>query len=187
MIEIRIHGRGGQGSVTAAELVGFAAHSDGKHAQAFPSFGSERMGAPVQAFVRISDNIIRIRSQVYKPNYVIVQDPTLMSVVDVLSGLYDNGLVIINSRKSPKEFKVSGNFNVMTIPAMEIAQEILGRPIMNTTLLGAFSAASKAISMEGIQKALQHKFTNELADKNFKAAQKAYDFIFNQANLAVSK
>ncbi|MBM4066734.1 MAG: pyruvate ferredoxin oxidoreductase, partial [Planctomycetes bacterium] len=99
MIEIRVHGRGGQGSVTAAELLGFAAHSDGKYAQAFPSFGSERMGAPVQAFVRISDKPIRIRSQVYKPNYVIVQDPTLLEVINVLDGLHENGLLLINSKK----------------------------------------------------------------------------------------
>ena len=99
MIEIRIHGRGGQGSVTAAELVGFAAYSDGKHAQAFPSFGSERMGAPVQAFARISDKQIRLRSQVYTPDYIIVQDPTLVSVIDVFSGMKKKGLVIIQFKK----------------------------------------------------------------------------------------
>jgi len=177
MIEIRIHGRGGQGSVTAAELVGFAAHSDGKNAQAFPSFGSERMGAPVQAFARISDKTIRLRSQVYNPNYVIVQDPTLLSAVDVFSGMKDDGMVIINSKKSPDEFKVNSSAKVLTIPAMEIAMEIIGVPIMNTTLLGAFAAASKAISLEGIHKALCNKFAQDIADKNFKAAEKAYNFI----------
>lgn len=181
MIEIRIHGRGGQGSVTAAELVGFAAHSDGKYAQAFPSFGSERMGAPVMAFARISDKNIRIRSQVYNPNYVIVQDPTLLSDVDVMSGMKEGGLVIINSKKKPEEFTASPGVKILTLPAMEIAQEILGRPIMNTTLLGAFAAATKLISLEGIQKALCNKFAKDLADKNFEAAKKAFDFISTQS------
>ncbi len=180
MIEIRIHGRGGQGSVTAAELIGFAAHSDGKFAQAFPYFGSERMGAPVQAFARISDTTIRLRSQVYNPNYVIVQDPTLMSDVDVLAGMKEGGLVIINSKKGPETFKASADAKIMTLPALEIAQEILGRPIMNTTLLGAFAAATKMISMEGIQKALCNKFAKDIADKNFQACQKAFDFISKQ-------
>lgn len=187
MIEIRIHGRGGQGSVTAAELVGFAAYSDGKYAQAFPSFGSERMGAPVQAFVRISDKHIRLRSQIYNPDYVIVQDPTLMGVIDVLSGIKKGGLVIINSKKNPNEFKTDSLVKIMTIPAMDIALEIIGRPIMNTTLLGAFSAASKAISMDGIQKALCSKFSRDIADKNLKAAQKAYDYILDQADVAMAK
>ncbi len=181
MIEIRIHGRGGQGSVTAAELVGFAAFSDGKNSQAFPSFGSERMGAPVQAFARISDNEIRIRSQIYNPDYVIVQDPTLMSDVDCLSGMKEGGLIIINSKKKPEEFNVEGSATVMTIPAMEIALEVIGRPIMNTTLLGAFSAASGKISMEGIQKALCNKFAKDIADKNFEAATRAFDFIKKQS------
>lgn len=181
MIEIRIHGRGGQGSVTAAELVGFAAHSDGKFAQAFPSFGSERMGAPVQAFARISDHTIRLRSQVYNPDYVIVQDPTLIKDVDVMSGMSSGGLVIINSKKKPEEFNAGPDIKIMTLPAMEIAEEILGRPIMNTTLLGAFAAATSAISLEGIKKALNNKFDKTLADKNYEAAKKAFDFIKKQA------
>ncbi|MGR3319697.1 MAG: pyruvate ferredoxin oxidoreductase subunit gamma [Candidatus Anammoxibacter sp.] len=191
MIEIRIHGRGGQGSVTAAELVGYAAYSDGKHAQAFPSFGSERMGAPVQAFARISDKQIRLRSQVYNPDYIIVQDPTLLSVIDVFSGMKKKGLVIINSKKKPSEFKkgssAAASATIMTIPAAEIAMEILGRPIMNTTLLGAFSAASKAISLEGIQKALCNKFSQDIADKNFQAAQKAYDYILEHSGKSAEK
>lgn len=187
MIEIRIHGRGGQGSVTAAELVGFAAHSDGKFAHAFPAFGSERMGAPVQAFVRISNEHIRLRSQVYNPDYVIVQDPTLISVIDVLHGLKEDGLLIINSKKGHWEFNINTPARVLTVPAMEIALEIIGMPIMNTTLLGAFSAASKEISMEGIRKAIYHKFSKDIAEKNYKAAQSAYDFILEKANLVLAK
>jgi len=177
LIEIRVHGRGGQGSVTAAELLGFAAHSDGKYAQAFPSFGSERMGAPVQAFVRISDKPIRIRSQVYKPNYVIVQDPTLLEVINVLDGLQESGLLLINSKKKPSELGINTKIRVKTIPAMEIAMEVIGRPIMNTTLLGAFAAATGEISLEGIKKAIQHKFPGSVGEKNIAAVLKAFDFI----------
>lgn len=177
MIEIRVHGRGGQGSVTAAELLGFAAHSDGKYAQAFPSFGSERMGAPVQAFVRISDRPIRIRSQVYKPKYVIVQDPTLLEVVNVLDGLHEDGLLLINSKKEASALGINTKAKVRTIPAMEIALEVIGRPIMNTTLLGAFAAATGEISLEGIRKAIQHKFPGSVGEKNIAAAFKAFDFM----------
>lgn len=177
MIEIRVHGRGGQGSVTAAELLGFAAHSDGKYAQAFPSFGSERMGAPVQAFVRISQKPIRIRSQVYKPNYVIVQDPTLLEVINVLDGLREDGLLLINSKKKAAELGIHTKARVKTIPAMEIALEVIGKPIMNTTLLGAFAAATGEISLEGIQKAIQHKFPGPVGEKNIAAVMRAFDFI----------
>lgn len=177
MIEIRVHGRGGQGSVTAAELLGFAAHTDGKYAQAFPSFGSERMGAPVQAFVRMSNRPIRIRSQVYKPNYVIVQDPTLLEVVNVLDGLKEDGLLLINSKRRVSELGIDTKIRIKTIPAMEIALEVIGRPIMNTTLLGAFAAATGEISLEGIKKAIQHKFPGSVGEKNITAVLKAYDFI----------
>jgi pyruvate ferredoxin oxidoreductase gamma subunit len=181
VIEIRVHGRGGQGSVTAAELLGFAAHSDGKYAQAFPSFGSERMGAPVQAFVRISDKPIRIRSQVYEPDYVIVQDPTLLEVINVLDGLQEDGLLLINSKKKATELGINTKVKVKTIPAMEIALEVIGRPIMNTILLGAFAAATGEISLEGIQKAIHHKFPGSVGEKNIAAVLRAFDFIKKEA------
>src|SRR3989338_5413422 len=110
--------------------------------QAPPSFGSEKKGGPVQGFVRISDKPIRIRSQVYKPNYVIVQDPTLLEVINVLDGLHEDGLLLINSKKKAAELGINTKIRVKTIPAMEIAIEVIGRPIMNTTLLGAFAAAT---------------------------------------------
>ena len=117
MREIRIHGRGGQGNVTASELLAVAAFEDGKEAQAFPAFGSERMGSPVVAFTRYSDQKIRTRTQIEHPDYVIVQDPTLIGAVDVLSGLKDDGLVIVNTEKTPQELGLKTKARVMTLPA----------------------------------------------------------------------
>jgi pyruvate ferredoxin oxidoreductase gamma subunit len=177
MIEIRLHGRGGQGVVTAAELLATAAFSEGKQSQAFPTFGSERMGAPVASFVRISDKAIRIRSQIYEPDYVIVQDPTLIGTVDVFAGLKKGGLVLINTEKDPKDLKIKNLENVKTIPAIKIAMEMLGRPIPNTVMVGAFAGLTGAVSMEGIKKAMMHRFKPEIAEKNIKAAEKAYSMM----------
>ncbi len=177
MIEIRIHGRGGQGSVTAAELLAVAAFDDGREAQAFPAFGVERRGAPVQAFCRISDAPIRIRSQIYAPDYVIVQDPTLMDTVDVLAGLKPDGTVLINSERAPEELSLDTAARVVTFPATRIALEELGRPIMNTAILGAFSGVSGAISFEAIERSIRHRFAEELGEKNVRAAQRAHDLM----------
>ena len=174
MIEIRLHGRGGQGVVTAAELLAISAFLDGKFTQAFPTFGSERMGAPVASFVRISDKSIRVRSQIYEPDYVIVQDATLIGSVDVFLGLKKNGLVIINTEKQPSELKLKGVKNVKTVPATKIAIEILGRPIPNTVLLGAFAGLTGLVSMDGIKKAIKERFKAEVVEKNILAAEKAY-------------
>ncbi len=177
MIEIRLHGRGGQGVVTAAELLATAAFLDGKHTQAFPTFGSERMGAPVASFVRISDNPIRVRSQIYEPQHVIVQDPTLIGTVDVFAGLKAGGLVLINTEKPVSELKIKGSGNVVTIPATQIAMEIIGRPIPNTVMVGAFAALTGIVTMDGIRKAMAHKFKGDVAAKNVVAAEKAYNML----------
>jgi pyruvate ferredoxin oxidoreductase gamma subunit len=177
MIEIRLHGRGGQGSVTAAELLAVAAFDDGREAQAFPAFGVERRGAPVMAFCRISDQPIRVRTQIYEPDYVIVQDATLMDSVDVLSGLKAGGTVLINSEHKPEELKLNTKARVVTFPATKIALEELGRPIMNTAILGAFSGISGAISLEAIERSIRHRFRGELGDRNIKAAQRAYELV----------
>jgi pyruvate ferredoxin oxidoreductase gamma subunit len=174
MIEIRLHGRGGQGVVTAAELLAISAFLDGKFTQAFPTFGSERMGAPVASFVRISDKSIRVRSQIYEPDYVIVQDATLIGSVDVFLGLKKNGLVIINTEKQPSELKLKDVKNVKTVPATKIAIEILGRPIPNTVLLGAFAGLTGLVSMDGIKEAIKERFKAEVVEKNILAAEKAY-------------
>ena len=174
MKEIRIHGRGGQGSVTAAEMLSIAAFEDGKFSQAFPAFGVERRGAPVQAFTRINDNPIRLRSQIYKPDYVIVQDATLLETVDVASGIKDNGIIIINTKEKPEELKLKTKAKVMTVDATNVAMEIIGRPIVNTVLLGAFAGATGEINVESIKKAVKSRFSGRVAEKNAEAIQKAY-------------
>ncbi len=181
MIEIRIHGRGGQGSVTAAELLAVAAFDDGREAQAFPAFGVERRGAPVLAFCRIDSEPIRIRSQIYEPDYVIVQDPTLMDTVDVLAGVKPEGTVLINSERAASELKLKTSARVVTFPATQIALEMLGRPIMNTAIMGAFAGISGAISFEAIERSIRHRFPGELGDKNVQAARKAYELTKEQA------
>ncbi|MEI7905112.1 MAG: pyruvate ferredoxin oxidoreductase subunit gamma, partial [Candidatus Firestonebacteria bacterium] len=171
------HGRGGQGVVTAAELLASAAFFDGKETQAFPTFGSERMGAPVASFVRIADKKIRIRSQIYEPDYVIVQDPTLIGTVDVFAGLKEGGLVLINTEKTPEQMNLKNLSNVRTIPATQIALEILGRPIPNTVMLGAFAGLTNLVTMEGIKKAMTQRFKAEMVDKNMQAALKSFEMI----------
>ncbi|MEE9200105.1 MAG: pyruvate ferredoxin oxidoreductase subunit gamma [Candidatus Brocadiales bacterium] len=177
MIEIRLHGRGGQGIVTSGELIGFAAFSDGKYSQAMPAFGSERTGSPVVTYVRIDDKPIRIKIPIHHPDYIIIQDATLLDSVPVLDGLKPDGLVIVNTKKTPEELGLDVSSRVKTVPATELAMEALGLPIVNTTILGIFAAASGQISIEGIHKAIEHKFPSELAKKNIVAAQKGYDLI----------
>jgi pyruvate ferredoxin oxidoreductase gamma subunit len=181
MIEIRIHGRGGQGSVTAAELLAVAAFDDGREAQAFPAFGVERRGAPVLAFCRIDSEPIRTRSQIYEPDYVIVQDPTLMDTVDVLAGVKPDGTVLINTEHAAADLKLDTAARVVTFPATQIAMETLGRPIMNTAIMGAFAGISGAISFEAIERSIRHRFPGELGDKNVQAARKAYELTKEQA------
>ena len=177
MKEIRIHGRGGQGSVTAAELIAIAAFEDGKWSQAFPYFGTERRGAPVTAFARIADNPIRIRSQVYEPDYVIVQDPSLIPAVDVASGMKEDGLLIINTEKKPSDLKIHTHATIKTLDATALAIEVIGVPIVNTSLLGAFAGATKAIRIESINKAIHERFPGKVADKNITAVKRAYEMM----------
>jgi len=175
--ELRIHGRGGQGSVTAAELIAFAAFEGGVYAQAFPAFGVERRGAPVQAFVRFSDEKIRLRSQVYEPDYIIVQDPTLIGDVDVFMGMEAGGIAIVNTEKPDFDANVPEGVKVYTIDATTIALEELGVPITNTTLMGAFAAATGEIKLESLEHALRNRFSGSMADKNVRAAERAYNLI----------
>jgi pyruvate ferredoxin oxidoreductase gamma subunit len=171
--EIRLHGRGGQGSVTAAEMIAIAAFEDKRFSQAFPAFGVERRGAPVMAFSRIADKPIRIRSQIYEPDYVIVQDVTLLDVVNVASGLKPDGKIIINTDRPKEKLKLDTKAEIITIDATKIAMEILGRPIVNTTMLGAFCGASKEISLESLNKAISERFKGELGKKNILAIKVA--------------
>jgi pyruvate ferredoxin oxidoreductase gamma subunit len=173
--EIRIHGRGGQGSVTAAELIAIAAFEDKRFSQAFPAFGVERRGAPVMAFVRIADSPIRIRSQVYEPDYVIVQDVTLLEVVNVASGLKADGKVIINTDKPKDDLKLQTKAQKICIDATKIAMEILGRPIVNTIMLGAFCKATGEVSLGSVNDAISERFKGELGKKNLQAIKTAYE------------
>ncbi|OKY77603.1 MAG: Pyruvate:ferredoxin oxidoreductase gamma subunit PorG [Candidatus Methanohalarchaeum thermophilum] len=173
MEEIRIHGRGGQGSVTAAELLAEAAFEDGLEAQAFPAFGVERRGAPVRAFARISDTKIRLRSQVYEPTYVIVQDATLLGTVDVEEGIKSDGKMIVNTSRDQSQLDIDTEAEIITLDATKLALDILGKPIMNTALLGAFSGATGEVSVEAMKKRVKKRFPGELGEKNAKVMEKA--------------
>ncbi|MFQ5901790.1 MAG: 2-oxoacid:acceptor oxidoreductase family protein, partial [Thermodesulfobacteriota bacterium] len=151
------------------------AFNDGNYAQAFPSFGSERMGAPVESYVKIAEAKIRSKTQVYHPDYLIIQDPTLFSGVDVLKGIKEDGLIIVNTEKIPDALSLNTGARVMTIPATKLALEILGRPIPNTTLLGAFSGATGVVSLQALVKSLEGRFSGSMLDKNLKAANAAYE------------
>jgi pyruvate ferredoxin oxidoreductase gamma subunit len=177
LLEIRWHGRGGQGSVTSAELLAQAAISEGKFAQAFPSFGPERRGAPVQAFNRIDlREPVRIRADIDKPDVVVVLDPSLLSIVNVTSGLKETGRVIINTRKSAdqirKEFGIKNP--VATVNATKIAREKLGVPIVNTTMLGAVIRATGVVDKKSVEKPLEKRF-GRLGERNIEAMKTAYE------------
>jgi pyruvate ferredoxin oxidoreductase gamma subunit len=180
MLQIRIHGRGGQGVVTAAELLSVAAFEQGRHAQAFPSFGSERTGAPVVAFCRIDDRPIRLREPILSPDVLLVQDPTLLHQVDVFQGLHPDGYVLINSRRSFAELGVgelTDRFRqdrLITVPATAIALEHLGRPLPNAVMLGGFAALTGLLSIDAVAHAINDKFTGEVAARNIEAAREAY-------------
>ncbi|HIH62157.1 MAG TPA: pyruvate ferredoxin oxidoreductase subunit gamma [Methanobacteriales archaeon] len=172
MIEIRFHGRGGQGAVTAAEILAKAAFEDGKYSQAFPFFGVERRGAPVMAFTRLDEKPIRRRHQIYNPDYVVVLDDGLLEVVDVFAGLKTNGAVIINTREKPQTPPGAKKY---TIDATGIALEILGRPIVNTTMLGAFAGATREVTIDAIIRIIKETFPGKIGEKNAEAAKKAYE------------
>lgn len=174
MIEIRIHGRGGQGSVTAAYLLAIAAFAEGYNAQAFPHFGVERRGAPVEAYIRISKNNIRLREHVYHPEVIIIQDPTLIESVDILKGAHSDTTIIVNTEKSIKELGLPKNYNILTIPAVKIALETIKKPIINTVMLGAFGAVSGLLEFSSIRSAICQNFPPALAKINIKAANTAY-------------
>lgn len=177
MIEIRLHGRGGQGGVTSAELIAIAAINQGKYAQAFPSFGPERRGAPVQAFARISDSKIKTREKIYNPDVVLVLDASLPKIVKVTLGLKEDGIAILNSSQSEKEVReMLGGYKgkLALVDATKIALEELGLPITNTTMLGAFTKATGLIDPSHMEEALKNRF-GRIADKNIKALHRAIE------------
>jgi pyruvate ferredoxin oxidoreductase gamma subunit len=176
LLEVRWHGRGGLGAVTSAELVARAAAGEGKFTQSFPSFGPERRGAPVVAFLRISDQFIRTRTNIRTPDIVVVIDPRLLNVVDVTEGLKDSGILIINSTRTPAQLKKDLGYRwpVASVDATHIALETIGVPITNTAMIGAFLKLSPVIELEAMKEALEERFGSRAA-QNFAAMQRAYD------------
>jgi len=176
--EIRIHGRGGQGAVTAAQLLAHAAFLEGKWVQAFPYFGAERRGAPVKAFARISDEPILVHSQVYNPDYIIVLAPKLHEVVDVTEGLKKDSVIIMNTRKKPEEIGLK-DWRIATVDATDIALEldllVSGLPVVNTSILGAFAKATGEVQLESVLKAIKITWSGSAGEKNAKAAELAYE------------
>lgn len=181
MFQIRIHGRGGQGVVTAAEMLSIAAFDEGKHAQAIPSFGSERMGAPVIAYVRIDDDPIELTEPVLRPDLLIVQDPTLFHAVDVFAGLADDGFLLINTARPLPELHIDDalanlpEHHAYTVSATELAVRHLGRATPNTALLGALTALTDVLHLESVIKAINDKFSGEVAERNITVARAAHD------------
>jgi len=176
LVEIRWHGRGGQGAVTSAELLAKAAIDEGKYAQAFPSFGPERRGAPVLAFDRISTKKpIRIRAGITEPDVVVVLDPTLIGIVDVTSGLKEKGILIFNTKKAIQDIqsKFGNKWQLAIVDATKIARELLGVPIVNTTMLGALLRATGVVKAESLFGPLTERF-RRLAEGNIRAMQKAF-------------
>ncbi len=186
MFQVRVHGRGGQGVVTGAEMLSIAAFLEGKHAQAFPSFGSERTGAPVVAYCRIDTKEIRLREPIMAPDAIIIQDPTLLSQVDVFQGLKADGYVLINSAKSFDELGIGEIAKKLRldrqvcVPATDIAMQHLGRPMPNAVLLGAFAGLSGVISLESVAAAIRDKFSGKIAEGNINAATAAYKYAQDQ-------
>lgn len=183
MFQVRIHGRGGQGVVTAAEMMSIAGFLEDRHTQAFPSFGSERMGAPVMAFCRFDDKPIRLREPVMSPDALIIQDTTLLHQVNLFEGISDRGYVLINSTRDPAQLGLDGFFadhpqiGFLTVPATRLAQEHVGRPVPNAALLGGFAALTGLIQLASVEAAIQEKFSGRVAAGNIAAARAAFDAV----------
>lgn len=177
MIEIRIHGRGGQGNVVAAYLLASAAFEEGRYAQAFPAFGAERRGAPVTAFVRIADRPIRRRCQVLEPAFLIVQDEALLHIPGITDGLQSGGAVLVNSAEDGKSLGSRLGCPVVALPATALAQEILGRPVPNTALLSAFLELTGLLPQAALGKALELRFRGEILQHNLELIDRAAQLV----------
>jgi pyruvate ferredoxin oxidoreductase gamma subunit len=183
MFQVRIHGRGGQGAVTTAELLALAAFTEDKHAQAFPSFGSERMGAPVMSFCRIDGKAIRTREPVTEPDVLIIQDPTLLHQADLFAGLGTDGYVLINSTRTFAELGLDGlaaghhRDRLLVVPATQLALTHLGRPLPGAALLGGFAALTQMVRLDSVTAAIRERFSGKVAEGNVAAACAAFDFV----------
>jgi pyruvate ferredoxin oxidoreductase gamma subunit len=183
VFQVRIHGRGGQGVVTAAEILALAAFNEGRYAQAFPSFGSERMGAPVVAFCRFDDREIRVREPVMEPDALIVQDATLLHQVEVFGGCKPDAFILINTARSFDDLGL-GDFveafrreRLLTVPAGDLARQHTGRPVANAALLGGFAALTGLISFDAVASSIRERFTAGVAEGNVAAAHAAYAWV----------
>ncbi len=192
MFQTRIHGRGGQGVVTAAELLAAAAFAEGRHAQAFPSFGSERTGAPVVAYCRISDEVIRTREPIIVPDAIIIQDATLLHQVDVFAGLPEEGCVLVNTTKSFGELGLARFAQwrradrLLTVPATDIARRRLGKPVPNAALLGGFAAMTDLVTLQSVIDAIRQRFAGDIGERNAAAAADAFDIVAAERALLAS-
>jgi len=184
MLEVRWHGRGGQGAWTASELLARAAITEGKYIQSFPEFGPERMGAPVTAFTRISDEPIKIHCAVYSPDVVAVLDPTLLKTVNVADGLDEKmGNLVVNTKENGAEVRKKLKSNVRkvwTVEASEISLKILGMPITNTAMLGAVARVTEIVRLETIEKMINERFRGDVATKNFAVVKEAYQGVTSE-------
>jgi pyruvate ferredoxin oxidoreductase gamma subunit len=186
MFQVRIHGRGGQGVVTGAEMLSVAAFYEGRHAQAFPSFGSERTGAPVVAFCRIADKEIRLREPILEPDCLIVQDPTLFKVIDVFAGLRGDGYLLVNTNKTFAELHIGQvvdrlpKGHAVIVPATEFAMTHVGRPVPNAALLGAFAGLTQFVRLESVEHAIEQAFPGKVGAANVAAAREAHEFVVTQ-------
>ncbi len=183
MFQVRFHGRGGQGVVTAADLLAFAAFDNGRFAQAFPNFGSERMGAPVVSYCRIDDRPIRNREPVIEPDALVIQDSTLLRQVDLFSGFKSDGFVVVNTTRSLEELGLSDLVaghtpgRIVTVPATEVAMRHVGKPMPNAALLGALAALTGIVEPGAIEKAIHQRFPSAVAEANVAAAIEVFDIV----------
>lgn len=183
MFEVRIHGRGGQGVVTAAEMLSIAAFEENHHAQAFPSFGSERTGAPVVAYCRINDKEIRLREPIMQPDALIIQDPTLLHQIDVFAGLKQNGFILINTKSSFTELGLAelvrswSPDRLCTLAATDLGLKHVGRPMPNVPLLAGFAALSGKLKLQSVCNAINAKFSGKVAQGNVAAATEAFELV----------
>lgn len=178
MKEIRIHARAGQGAITTASLLGYVYFLKGMYPYAFPSFGAARMGAPMNAFVRVEEKPVRLKSQIYEPDYLLIVDHTLMKGYNCLSGLKENGIVIINGRPEEVELpKVKSKQKIYCVPANDIAMKTIGRPLGNTALLGVYAAVTGEFSLDNLIEALKKKFSGKIQEGNIEAAKQGFAFV----------
>ena len=179
MKEVRIHARAGQGAITTGALLGLAAFAKGRYALAFPSFGAARMGAPMNAFVRVDDKPVRLRSQIYEPDYLLIVDDSLLRGFNCFSGFRAKGIAIINTKEQLSFPDLKPGQKAICLPANDIAMKTIGKPLGNTVILGAFVAASNEIKLDSLLAGIEKRFPEKIAKVNLLAAKQGYEFVKN--------